>query len=192
MKARSAQELTRLLHAWSGGDDAALRKLTPLVFSELKRLAGRYMKDERTGHTLESGALVNEAFLRLIDWKNVAWQSRAQFFAASAHMMRLILIDHARSRGYQKRGGKIQKVEFDEQAVVCKSRGPMLVALDDALRQLASIDQRKSQVVEMRFFGGLSAEETAAVLGVSANTVLRDWSLARAWLMREMSGETPE
>src|SRR5215831_19005719 len=152
MKARSP-DLTSLLKAWSDGNDEAFQILAPKVFGELKRLAQRHMLNERPNHTMESGALVNEAYLRLVDWKNVHWQNRAHFFAASAQMMRRILVDYARARGYQKRGGDLQKVPLDDDAFVSDSRGPLLVALDDALERLAEIDPRKSKVVEMRFFG---------------------------------------
>src|SRR5215831_7731367 len=190
MKARSP-DLTSLLKAWSDGNDEAFQILAPKVFGELKRLAHRHMANERPNHTMESGALVNEAYLRLVDWKNVQWQNRAHFFAASAQMMRRILVDHARAHGYQKRGGGIRRVALEESALVSESRGASLIALDDALQKLATIDSRKSKVVEMRFFGGLGVKETAAVLKVSPNTVLNDWTVARAWLVREMSGENP-
>src|SRR5215831_14731491 len=185
MKARSP-DLTSLLKAWSDGNDEAFQILAPKVFGELKRLAHRHLVKERPNHTLESGALVNEAYLRLVDWKNVRWQNRAHFFAASAQMMRRILVDYARARGYQKRGGDFQKVSLDDGAIVADSRGALLLALDDALQKLVEIDPRKSKVVEMRFFGGLTAKETAAVLKVSENTVLNDWAMARVWLMREI------
>ena len=158
MRADSRPDVTRLLKAWSEGNEEALEELAPIVFAELKQLARRHMAQERANHTLESGALVNEAYLRLVDWKNVQWQNRAHFFAAAAQMMRRILVDHARARGYQKRGGEIQKVQLDESALVSESRSASLIALDDALQRLTSIDPRKSKVVEMRFFGGLTAE----------------------------------
>ena len=189
MSAPSRQELTRLLQAWSEGDQKALDEFAPLVFVELKRLARRHLIAEAPSHTLETGELVNEVFLRLIDWKNVQWQNRAHFFAVAAQMMRRILVDYARSRGYQKRGGGVRPVAL-EKAIVSKDRCREFLALDEALSRLADIDQRKSRVVELRFFGGLSVEETAVVLGVSSVTVMRDWEFARAWLERELSRKT--
>jgi len=185
MKAQNA-ELTVLLRAWSDGDETAIEQIAPIVFSELKRLAHRHLANERPNHTLESGALVNEAFMRLVDWKNVQWQNRAHFFAAAAQMMRRILVDYARARGYQKRGGEFQKVGFDESVIISRSRNAIVLALDEALERLAVKDQRKARVVELRFFGGLTTEEIAEVLKVSSNTVLNDWAMARAWLIREM------
>ncbi len=185
--APSQREITELLVAWGNGDQAALEKLTPLVYSELHRLARHYMKGERPGHTLQTSALVNEAYLRLIDWKSARWQNRAHFFAVSAQLMRRILVDFARSRDYAKRGGGARKVSLDEATVISGERGADLVALDDALNALARLNARQSQVVELRFFGGLSLEEIAEVLKVSVGTVRRDWSLARAWLFRQLS-----
>jgi RNA polymerase sigma factor (TIGR02999 family) len=179
-------DITRLLIDWRGGDQAALEQLIPLVHDELRRLARRHMAHERVGHTLQATALVNEAFVRLIDVRQVKWQDRAHFFAMSSRLMRRILVDFARSKGYQKRGGGAQKVSFDEALVVATEPGQDLVALDDALNALAAFDGRKAQVVEMRFFGGLSVEETAEALNVSVDTVMRDWKLARAWLLREL------
>lgn len=179
-------EITRLLIDWRGGDQAALEQLIPLVHDELRRLARRHMAHERVGHTLQATALVNEAFVRLIDVRQVRWQDRAHFFAMSSRLMRRILVDFARSKGYQKRGGGAQKVSFDEALVVATEPGQDLVALDDALNALAAFDARKAQVVEMRFFGGLSVEETAEALNVSVDTVMRDWKLAKAWLLREL------
>jgi RNA polymerase sigma factor (TIGR02999 family) len=178
--------ITRLLIDWRGGDQAALEQLIPLVHDELRRLARRHMARERVGHTLQATALVNEAFVRLIDVRQVKWQDRAHFFAMSSRLMRRILVDFARSKGYQKRGGGAQKVSFDEALVVTTEPGQDLVALDDALNALAAFDGRKAQVVEMRFFGGLSVEETAEALKVSVDTVMRDWKLAKAWLLREL------
>ena len=178
------QDITELLLAWSEGKQDAFEKLTPLVYGELHRLAHHYMAGERAGHTLQSTALVNEAYLRLVESSRVRWQNRAHFFAISAQFMRRILVDFARSRNYLKRGGGAQKVTLDEALVV--SREQDLVALDDALKALAVTDARKSRVVELRFFGGLSVEETAEVLKVSADTVTRDWRLAKVWLAREM------
>jgi RNA polymerase sigma-70 factor (ECF subfamily) len=180
------QEVTQLLQAWCHGDQAALGQLAPLVYDELHRLAHRYMLRERAGHTLQTSALVNEAYLRLIDANQVEWQNRAHFFAISANLMRRILVDFARSRGYQKRGGNVQKVEFDDARVPSPRQGADLIAVDDALNTLAAFDARQARVVELRFFGGLSEEETAEVLGVSTRTVKRDWAVAKAWLMREM------
>ncbi|HEU5257842.1 MAG TPA: sigma-70 family RNA polymerase sigma factor [Vicinamibacterales bacterium] len=179
-------DITRLLIDWRGGDQAALERLMPLVHDELRRLARRHMAHERVGHTLQATALVNEAFVRLIDVRQVRWQDRAHFFAMSSRLMRRILVDFARSKGYQKRGGGAQKVSFDEALVVATEPGQDLVALDDALNALAAFDARKAQVVEMRFFGGLSVDETAEALNVSVDTVMRDWKLAKAWLLREL------
>jgi RNA polymerase sigma factor (TIGR02999 family) len=178
--------ITRLLVDWRAGDQAALDQLMPLVHDELRRLARRHMAHERVGHTLQATALVNEAFVRLIDVRQVKWQDRAHFFAMSSRLMRRILVDFARSKGYQKRGGDAQKVSFDEALIVTHEPGQDLVALDDALDALAAFDARKAQVVEMRFFVGLSVEETAEALQVSVDTVMRDWKLAKAWLLREL------
>jgi RNA polymerase sigma factor (TIGR02999 family) len=186
MAAASPQEITELLLAWSEGEQDALRKLAPLVYGELHRLAHHYMAGERTGHTLQSTALVNEAYLRLVDSSRVKWQNRAHFFAVSAQLMRRILVDFARSRQYAKRGGKAHVVSLDEVAVVDEECAE-LAALDDAMNALSAIDPRKSRVVELRFFGGLSVEETAEVLKVSGETVSRDWRLAKVWLRRELS-----
>ncbi|CAN5816780.1 sigma-70 family RNA polymerase sigma factor [soil metagenome] len=187
MRTASPKEITRLLVAWGDGDETALEGLTPLVYEELHRLAHHYMGRERPGHTLQTSALVNEAYVRLIDWKSVHWQSRAHFFAVSAQLMRRILVDFARTRGYAKRGGGALAVTFDEAALVSGEKGADIVALDEALLSLAELDARQSRVVELRFFGGLSVEETAEVLKISPGTVRRDWSLARAWLHRELS-----
>jgi RNA polymerase sigma-70 factor (ECF subfamily) len=176
-----------LLHAWSGGDQSALERLTPIVYEELRRLARRYLKRERTGHSLQTTALVNEAYMRLVDYKRMQWQDRAHFFAVSSQLMRRILVEHAR-RHNLKRGGDIPHVSLEEAALVGDDRAADLVALDDAMNALARQDPRKVQVVEMRFFGGLSVEETAEVLKVSPVTVMRDWSTARAWLYRELTG----
>jgi RNA polymerase sigma factor (TIGR02999 family) len=181
-------QVTHLLLAWGGGDETALEKLTPLVYQELHRLARRYMVHERPGHTLQFTNLVNEAFLRLVDSRNVRWRNRTHFFAVSAQLMRRILVDFARSRGYLKRGGDLRQVSLDEALVVSRERGADLMALDDALNALAAVDPRKSRVVELRFFGGLSVEETAEALEVSPDTVMRDWKLAKTWLLRELSG----
>jgi len=181
-------EVSGLLRAWSDGDRAALDRLTPIVYEELRRLARRYMRGERPGHSLQTTALVNEAYIRLIDYKSMQWQNRAHFFAVSSQLMRRILVDHAR-RHNLKRGGGLPHISFEDTAEVGADRAADLVALDDALDALARIDHRKVQVVEMRFFGGLSVEETAEVLKVSPITVMRDWSTAKAWLYRELTGE---
>src|SRR6476660_4573593 len=186
MQTHSPNEITRLLTAWTDGDQSALEKLVPLVESELHRLAHHYMGRERPGHTLQTSALVNEAYVRLIDWQNVRWQNRAHFFAVSAQLMRRILVDFARSHSYQKRGGNVRPVTLDETDLV-DAKGTDMVALDEALKSLAELDARQSKVVELRFFGGLSNDEVAEVLNVSEGTVRRDWSLARAWLHRELS-----
>jgi RNA polymerase sigma factor (TIGR02999 family) len=182
--------VTEWLVAWSGGDEAALQHLLPVVHAELRRLARREMRRERAGHTLQTTALVNEAYLRLIDLGRISWNDRAHFFAMSARLMRRILVDHARARRYQKRGGGATLVPFDEERTVAVEPGTDLVALDDALEALAALDARKSRVVELRFFGGLSVEETATVLGVSPGTVMRDWRLAKAWLLKELDSRS--
>ena len=180
-------EITQLLAEWSNGNQGALDKLYPLVYEELRRLAHRYMRRERKDHTLQTTALINEAYLRLIDQKSVHWENRAHFFSISAQIMRRILIDYARRYQYAKRGGGAKKISLDDAAVVAKERAAELLMLDEALMSLAERDPRRSQVVELRFFGGLSNEEIASVLKVSPNTVTRDWNLARAWLYRELS-----
>jgi RNA polymerase sigma factor (TIGR02999 family) len=182
-----SREVTELLLAWTQGQQTALDKLVPLVHAELRRIARRYMYRERPGHTLQTTALVNEAYLRLVDARQVRWQNRAHFFAVSAQLMRRILVDFARSKHYLKRGGGAQKLTFDEALVRSPEQGQDLVALDYALTALAVIDERKSRVVELRFFGGLSVEETAEVLKISPDSVMRDWRLAKAWLAREMT-----
>jgi RNA polymerase sigma factor (TIGR02999 family) len=187
MGAPSQKQITQMLVDWGNGDQAALEKLTPLVYDELHRLARRYMGRERPGHTLQTSALVNEAYIRLIDWKDIQWQNRAHFFAVSAQLMRRILVDFARSRNYAKRGGAARNVSLDEAMVVSREKGADLVALDDALDSLARLNERQSRVVELRFFGGLELDEIAEVIKVSVGTVRRDWSLARAWLHRELS-----
>lgn len=181
-------EVTQLLQAWSDGNQEALNKLAPLVYDELHRLASHYMSGERVGHTLQTTELVDEAYVRLIDWKNVRWQNRAHFFGVAAQMMRRILVDIARSRNSAKRGGDICRVSLAEAAEVSLDRGEDIIALDEALQSLAAIDQRKTSIVELRFFGGLSVDETAEVLKISARTVMREWSLAQAWLYRELNG----
>jgi RNA polymerase sigma-70 factor (ECF subfamily) len=183
---------TALLLAWGRGEADAFDRLVPLVHDELHRLARRYMSREHPGHTLQATALVNEAYLRLIEVKRVRWQNRAHFFAMSARVMRRILVDSARARGNDKRGGGIPKVSLDEALLVSPQSDPSLVALDAALLALEAVHPRKSQVVELRFFGGLSGEETAEALHVSLDTVKRDWRFAKLWLLRELSGERPD
>ena len=183
-----SHEVTELLIAWGNGTQSALEKLMPLVYEELHRLAHRYMGQERPGHSLQTSGLVNEAYLRLIDQTQTQWQNRAHFFGIAAQMMRRILVDYARSRLYAKRGGGALQVTFDEALLVSNERSAEVIALDEALLGLASIDERKSQIVELRFFGGLSIEETAEVLHVSPSTIMREWILAKAWLRREMIG----
>jgi RNA polymerase sigma-70 factor (ECF subfamily) len=183
----SASNITGLLRAWTEGNTAALEQLVPLVHAELKRIAKRYMGRERKEHTLQPTALVNEAFLRLVDSQGVQWQDRAHFFALSAQIMRRILVNHALARGAGKRGGGARQVTLDEAMVVSPDRDSQLVLLDAALETLAAFDARKARVVELRFFGGLSVEETASVLKVSPQTVLRDWGLSKSWLAREMN-----
>jgi RNA polymerase sigma factor (TIGR02999 family) len=187
MAPASPQGVTQLLKAWGNGEQEALEQLIPLIYSELHRLAHRYMQRERNAHTLQSTALVHEAYQRLIDLKEVSWQNRAHFFGVSARLMRRVLVDYARSRRYSKRGGEWRQVPLNEAVAVFRDRRTDVVALDDALSTLAGIDPRKSRVVEMRFFGGLSIKETAEVLNVSPETVLRDWRLAKVWLLRELS-----
>ena len=187
MAAPSPEGVTQLLKAWGSGEQNALDQLIPLVYTELHRLARRYMGRERTAHTLQPTALVHEVYARLVDWKYVSWQNRAHFFGVSAQLMRRILVDYARSRRYAKRGGEWRRVPFNEAVAVFPDRPTDIVALDDALRTLAGIDPRKSRVVEMRFFGGMSIKEVAAVLSVSPETILRDWRLAKVWLLRELS-----
>lgn len=180
-------ELTQLLMAWSDGDRAALDKLTPLVYEELRRLAHSYMNRERKGHTLQTTALVNEAYLRLFNREEIHWQNRAHFFAIAAQLMRRILVDHARGRTSQKRGGKAQMVSLDEAAIISQERASEVIALDEALKGLALIDPQQSRIVELRFFGGLSVDETAEVLSLSPATIKREWSSAKLWLHREIS-----
>jgi len=185
----SPHQITQLLKNWSNGDQAARDQLMPLVYEELRRMAHQHMRKERPGHTLQTSALVHEAFVRLVDQSEVQWQNRAHFFGIAAQMMRRVLVDHARSRDYAKRGGDVRHISLDKVAIVSEERAADVVALDDALNGLATVDQRKSQIVELRFFGGLSIAETAAVLAVSPGTVMRDWTLAKAWLRREMTAD---
>lgn len=182
-----AHQITQLLVRWRAGDRRALDELMPLVYHELHRLAAHYLRGERRGHTLQTTALVNEAYLRLAGHEKIQWQNRAHFFGIAARLMRQILVDYARRQRYAKRGGDAQRVTLDETVIVSKDRAAEVVALDDALKSLAAIDPRQSQIVELRFFGGLSIEETAEVLAVSPGTVMRDWTLAKAWLRREIT-----
>jgi RNA polymerase sigma-70 factor, ECF subfamily len=183
----SSLEITQLLIDWSNGDSSALERVLPLVELELRRIASHYMQRERAGHTLQTTALVNEAYLRFVDQKKVRWQNRAHFFGIAAQLMRRILLDHARNQHRQKRGGFAQHIRLSDACLISSERSSELIALDEALQRLERIDARKSQVVEMRYFGGMSVEETAAVLQVSPITVIRDWNFARAWLRQEIS-----
>jgi RNA polymerase sigma factor (TIGR02999 family) len=186
----STHGVTQLLLAWRAGDDGALDRLMPVVYNELHRLARRYMAAEQTGHPLQTTALVHEVYLRLVDANGIEWQDRAHFYAICARLMRRVLIDFARSRNYQKRGAGFAHIQLEEAVTVSETLGSELLAVDEALKQLAAIDSRKSEVVELKFFGGLNAEEIAAALHVSPDTVLRDWKLAKAWLLRQLSQET--
>lgn len=190
MEGLKTGELTQLLLAWSDGDKSALDRLMPLVYQELRRLAHRYMRRERGNHTLQTSALVNEAYLRLIDQTSVRWQNRSQFFAIASQMMRRILVDYARTRAYAKRGGKGIRVSFDEGTVAAQEQAADLIALNEALNRLTEIDARQGQIVEMRFFGGMSVEETAEALNLSPATIKREWSAARAFLYKTMAGES--
>src|SRR5437763_7265170 len=185
----SPQQVTELLVAWGDGDRAALDKLMPLVYEELRRLAHKYMGRERAGNTLQTSALVHEAYVRLVDQRNVQWQNRAHFFGIAAQMMRRILVDHARAKKRVKRGGSEVRVTLGDATVVAKGQDLDIVALDEVLERLAQLDEQQSRVVELRFFSGLTVEETAEVLGISKATVKRDWSMAKAWLHRELSGK---
>jgi len=185
----SSHEITQLLRAWSDGSREALEKLIPLVHKELLQSARRFMAAERPGHTLQATALVNEAYLRLIDWKNVRWQNRAHFFALSAQLMRHILVDFARSRLSAKKGGGRASVTLEEASIISSTKRPDLIAVDEALSRLGEMDPRKERVVELRFFGGFSVQETAEVLNVSPETVMRDWKASKAWLLKEISGD---
>jgi RNA polymerase sigma factor (TIGR02999 family) len=187
MDSPPSHDVTQLLVAWTNGDQAARDQLISFVYEELYRLARRYMRSESPGHTLQTSALVNEAFLRLVDQRNVRWQNRSHFFAIAAQMMRRILVDYARSRSYAKRGGGARALTLDEELIVSDERSDEVVAVHEALEQLAKFDARKGQIVELRFFGGLSIDETAEVLGVSPGTVMSDWTMAKAWLRREIS-----
>jgi RNA polymerase sigma factor (TIGR02999 family) len=186
----SGDQITELLRAWSGGDESALEKLTPLVYKKLHEAARAYMAREAPGHTLQTTALINEVYVRLVNLREVDWKDRAHFFAVCARMMRRILTDFARSRRYMKRGAEAPHVSLDDALTVSQELPKDLVALDEALKGLAKFDPRASQVVELRFFGGLSAEEAAEVLKISTETITRDWRMAKAWLLRELSGGT--
>lgn len=188
MNDSTPRDVTAILLSWSEGDRDAPAELMPLVHAELRRLARDYLRRERPDHTLQPTALVNEAYLRIVDQQQVSWQNRAQFFGLAAHLMRHILVDHARAHAAQKRGGLNHKLPLDEARGVTDERAAELVKLDEALKTLAAFDERKSRVVEMRFFGGLSVEETARALGVSDKTVMRDWRIAKLWLHRELGG----
>jgi len=188
MTAASPQEVTRLLAAWSDGDEAALEQLVPIIHSELRRLAKHYLKRERPGHTLQTSALVNEAYVRLINWKTARFESRAHFFGVSAQLMRRILVDFARHRP-RVQGDSVRHVSLEEALSVAAEPGADLVALDEALVQLAQLDPRKARIIELRFFGGMSVDETAEFLGISPATALREWQKAKAWLYRELSAD---
>lgn len=188
METPPSHEVTGLLQAWSAGDEEALRKLTPLVHRELHRAARHYMAGERAGHTLQATALINEVYIRLIDSRRMDFQNRSHFFAICAQLMRRILTDFARTRRYEKRGGGVVPIPLDEALVVGPEPDRDLVALDDALKRLALMDERKARVIELRFFGGLDVKETAEVLKVSSETVMRDWKLAKVWLLRDLKG----
>lgn len=190
MEPHSSHDVTGLLQAWGHGDQEALQKLVPLVYEQLRAAARRYMVRERQGHTLQTTALIHETYLRLVDVRRIKWQNRAHFLAICAQLMRRILIDFARSRRYQKRGGAAPHVELNEALVLTSRPDPNLLALDDALKRLAVMDPRKSRVVELRFFGGLSVKDTAEVLKISSDTVIRDWNLAKVWLLRDLRGGT--
>jgi RNA polymerase sigma factor (TIGR02999 family) len=192
MKTLASKEITQLLSAWSNGDQKALDKLIPLVYEELHRLAARYMRRENPGHTLQTSALVNEAYIKLIGQKNVRWQNRAHFFGIAAQLMRRILVDHARTHGALKRGAGASKLPLDETAIVALDRSTDFILIDDALKNLAQIDPSKSRIVEMRFFGGLTTEEIAEVEKVSPSTIEREWRKAKAWLYREINRITHE
>ena len=187
MTQSTTHQVTQLLIEWSNGDKKALNKLMPLIHEELRRLAHHYMSHERPGHTLQTTALVNEAYLRLVNRKGVHWQNRAHFFAIAATLMRSILVDHARGLAYAKRGGGARKIELDEALIVSRERAAEVVALDDVLKELAHFDPQQGRIVELRFFGGLTIDETAEVLALSPATIKREWSTAKAWLYRELN-----
>ena len=186
--APASAEVTQLLRAWREGDKQALESLTPLVYQDLRRVARRHLRSERAGHSLQTTALVNEAYMRLVDYKRMDWQDRAHFLAVSAQLMRRILVEHARRRNL-KRGGGVRHISLEQAPEIASVRSKDLIALDEALKELARMDPRKAQVVELRYFGGLRVEETAEALGISAVTAIRDWTSAKAWLYRELSAE---
>lgn len=188
---RQEHEITQLLAEWREGNQAALDELYPLVYDELHRLARRYMSRERKGHTLQTTALINEAYVRLVDQRSVQWANRSHFFAISAQIMRRILIDHARRHAYAKRGGGARQVSLDETATIVDNDLSEFLRLDEALKSLAELDPRRSQVVELKYFGGLNNDEIAGVLQISKNTVIRDWNMARAWLYGQLTGSAP-
>jgi len=192
MEVPSSHDVTGLLQAWGQGDEEALQKLIPLVYQHLRAAARRYMVRERQGHILQTTALIHETYLRLVDVRRVKWQNRAHFLAICAQLMRRILIDFARSRRYQKRGGAAPQVNFNDSLVLTSRPDPNLLALDDSLNRLAVVDPRKSRVVELRFFGGLSVKDTAEVLKISPDTVMRDWNIAKVWLLRDLRGGTSD
>jgi RNA polymerase sigma factor (TIGR02999 family) len=191
MNSPSDPDVTALLHAWTSGNAAVHDRLWAIVHEELRRLAHRQMRRERQNHTLQTNALVNEVYMRLVNWKRATWKNRAHFFGMCARIMRQILVDYARTRGYQRRGGDFTIEHLEESAIVSPSKSEQLLVLDEALTRLTAIQPRKGAVVDLRFFGGLSVEEAAEVLGVSRLTVIRDWNFARAWLLAEMKGENP-
>jgi len=186
---QTSQNVTQLLIGWSNGDKEALDALLPLVYEELRKQAARYLRHERPGHTLQTTALIHEAYLKLVDQKNVHWQNRAHFFGIAAQLMRRILVDHARTKKRAKRGGSDIRVSFNDANLMGQARDLDIVALDEALTRLAELDEQQSRIVELRFFSGLTVEETAAILAISPATVKRDWSMAKAWLHREISGD---
>lgn len=192
MKKPPPNEITERLIAWGAGDRVAFDQLLPVVYQELRRMAGNYLRQENPGHTLQPTALVHEAWLRLIDQERVDWRNRAQFFGVAAQMMRRILVDHAKARHREKRGGDAVKLSLDDMVNLSRERAAELLALDDALDELTGVDERKSRVVELRYFGGFSVEETAQILGVSPETVMRDWKLAKAWLYQQIRREEGE
>ena len=189
MNIESPNEITQLLNNWSNGDELALEQLMPLVYEELRKMAKQYMQSQRIGHTLQATALIHEDYVKLAGQDEQSWKNRAHFFGVAAQAMRHILVDYVRHRGYQKRGGNAQRVELDEAMIVSSERAAGLVELDEALTKLAKLDERKSRVVELKYFGGLSNEEMAEVLNVTTKTIIRDWQFARTWLLRELSNQ---
>ncbi len=189
MNIESPNEITQLLNNWSNGDELALEQLIPLVYEELRKMAKQYMQSQRIGHTLQPTALIHEVYVKLAGQQEQSWKNRAHFFGVAAQAMRHILVDYVRHRGYQKRGGNAQRVELDEAMIVSSERAAGLVELDEALTKLAKLDERKSRVVELKYFGGLSNEEMAEVLNVTTKTIIRDWQFARTWLLRELSNQ---